>query len=66
MTLQDSLKTSDSLMDKWLYSACTGCMQSDCSTRVHVKDGVVVGMRVPNKILWTDISNFVNEKVQTL
>ncbi|MBN2062135.1 MAG: hypothetical protein JW882_17145, partial [Deltaproteobacteria bacterium] len=24
------------------YSFCTGCMQSDCSTRVHVKDGVVV------------------------
>lgn len=37
--------------EKYLYSACTGCMQSDCSTRVHVKNGVVIGIEGnPDKV----------------
>ena len=42
---------SNSQKEAYIFSACTGCMQSDCSTRVHVKDGIVVGIEGnPNKV----------------
>ena len=37
--------------EKWVYSACVGCMQSDCSIRVQVKDGVVTNIEGnPDKV----------------
>ena len=30
--------------EEWVYSACVGCMQSDCSIRVQVKEGVVTNI----------------------
>ena len=48
---QGNDKTTYAQQEKWVYSACTGCMQSDCSTRVQVKNGVVVGIEGnPNKV----------------
>jgi anaerobic selenocysteine-containing dehydrogenase len=30
--------------DEWLPGFCVMCMQADCGTRVHVRDGVVVNI----------------------
>jgi len=33
-----------SQQEEWIYSFCMGCMQADCSTRVYLRDGVVVNI----------------------
>ena len=44
MKPQDSGKAVYASEEAWVHSFCLGCMQADCSTRVHLKDGVVASI----------------------
>jgi len=44
VTLGTPAPSGTTQQEEWIYSFCMGCMQADCSTRVYLKDGVVVNI----------------------
>ena len=44
MAINYEVKNKLPLLEEWVTSSCVGCMQSDCSIKVEVKDGVVTNI----------------------